>query len=102
LLSWVAFWAAGWHISVTWYKNRIYKIVAAMLSLAKLIKPENLQGVNTYLDGLAMNRVELLLRSTRSARSTTYHDAQLKCFVNNFQKMEEEEARRLVICGQPD
>ncbi|KAJ6561062.1 hypothetical protein DFH09DRAFT_1160351 [Mycena vulgaris] len=94
LLSWVAFWAAGWHISVTWYKNRIYKILAGMLSLVKGIKPANVNAANMYLRGLAMQRVELLLRSTRSAPGTAYQDPQLKRFTDAFQNMEEEKLKQ--------
>ncbi|CAK5271410.1 unnamed protein product [Mycena citricolor] len=71
LLSWTAYWAAGWHTSVTWHKNRIYSLLRAMLNLPtsalKPILPANIQRVDTYLASLPMRRIELLLRSTRSA-----------------------------------
>ncbi|KAJ6594849.1 hypothetical protein B0H19DRAFT_1096915 [Mycena capillaripes] len=90
LLSWVAFWAAGWHASVTWYKNRIYNLLDAMMSLLRRIKPANVQAADTYFAGTAIQRVELLLRSTRSAPSKVYSDPRLKRITDAFQDLEEE------------
>ncbi|CAK5270944.1 unnamed protein product [Mycena citricolor] len=71
LLSWTAYWAAGWHTSVTWHKNRIYSLLKAMLRLPtnahKPILRENIQAVDEYLGSRPFRRIELLLRSTRSA-----------------------------------
>ncbi|KAJ7429390.1 hypothetical protein B0H11DRAFT_2409490 [Mycena galericulata] len=89
LLSWVAFWAAGWHASVTWYKNRIYNIISAMLSLVKRIKPANIQAADKYLNSPAMQRLELLLRSTHSAPGTTYDDGRLAQIIHAYQDSEE-------------
>ncbi|KAJ7869275.1 hypothetical protein B0H14DRAFT_2571888 [Mycena olivaceomarginata] len=36
LLSWLAFWASGWHATVTWYKNQMYNILDAMSNDARL------------------------------------------------------------------
>ncbi|KAJ7140785.1 hypothetical protein C8R44DRAFT_237363 [Mycena epipterygia] len=90
LLSWVALWAAGWHATVTRYKNRIYKILAAMMSLLRHVKPANIQAVDTYLGGLELRRVELLLRSTRSAESTAYNDPRLTRIADTFEDTESE------------
>ncbi|KAJ7151760.1 hypothetical protein C8R43DRAFT_886602, partial [Mycena crocata] len=93
LLSWVAFWARGWHATVTWYKNRIYALLAAMLSLVKRIKTANVQAADTYLAGGVIRRVELLLRSTRSAPGKTYDDPRLTRIADAFQDAEEERVR---------
>ncbi|KAJ7657340.1 hypothetical protein DFH06DRAFT_991084, partial [Mycena polygramma] len=90
LLSWVAFWAAGWHASVTWYKNRIYNLLDAMMGLLQRVKPANVQAADTYFAGAAIQRVELLLRSTRSAPSTVHNDARLTRITDAFQALEEE------------
>ncbi|KAJ7162376.1 hypothetical protein C8R46DRAFT_904554 [Mycena filopes] len=89
LLSWVAFWAAGWHASVTWHKNRIYNLLAAMMLLIQRVKAGNIQAADTYFAGPAMLRVELLLRSTRSAPGNVYDDARLAHMTRVFQDMEE-------------
>ncbi|KAJ7034088.1 hypothetical protein C8F04DRAFT_956948, partial [Mycena alexandri] len=89
LLSWVAFWAAGWHASVTWYKNRIYNLLSAMMRLTQRVKAGNVQAADTYFAGPAIQRVELLLRSTRSAPGKVYDDARLTRMVDAFQETEE-------------
>ncbi|KAJ6573432.1 hypothetical protein DFH09DRAFT_916098 [Mycena vulgaris] len=89
LLSWVAFWAEGWHATVTWYKNRIYNILIAMMGIIERMKPANVQSADKYLAGPAMRRLELLLRSTRSAPSTAYDDARLTRIADAFQEAEE-------------
>ncbi|KAJ7744673.1 hypothetical protein B0H16DRAFT_1559793 [Mycena metata] len=64
LLHWFAFWAAGWQLTVTWYRYRIYSILVVMLRTLHHVKPANIQAANTYMDGQIYN-VELLLRTTR-------------------------------------
>ncbi|KAJ7140231.1 hypothetical protein C8R43DRAFT_1201301 [Mycena crocata] len=54
LLSWVTLWARGWHAT-----------------------PANVRAAEMYLAGGAIRRVELLLRSTRSAPGKTYDDPRL-------------------------
>ncbi|KAF7326353.1 Protein kinase domain-containing protein [Mycena venus] len=96
LLSWVAFWAAGWHMSVTWYKNRIYSILTAMYDLVEHIKPANVQGADKYLRSfvwMPMLRVELLLRSTRSAANPAHQDARLVQITRTIHDSEEKKLR---------
>ncbi|KAF7350881.1 Protein kinase domain-containing protein [Mycena sanguinolenta] len=94
LIKWLAFWAAGWHVTVTWYKNRIYKILSAMLSLVQRVKPPNRNAADRYFAGLGIQRVELLLRSTRSSErmnQTIYRDdARLGNMVEEFRTAEAE------------
>ncbi|KAJ7762637.1 hypothetical protein B0H16DRAFT_1311844, partial [Mycena metata] len=89
LLSWVAFWAAGWHASVTWYKNRIYNLLSAMMRLTQRVKAGNVQAADTYFAGPTIQRVELLLRLTCSAPGKVYDDARLTRITDAFQEMEE-------------
>jgi hypothetical protein len=51
------------------------------------VKPANVQAADTYF---AIQRVELLLRSTRSALGTIYSDARLSRIADAFQDLEEE------------
>ncbi|KAJ7090797.1 hypothetical protein B0H15DRAFT_836939 [Mycena belliarum] len=91
LLSWLGFWAAGWHSTVTWYKNRIYRILEAMVSLLEhRVKAANLQSADKYFAGPGVRRVELLLRSTRSAASPVHEHAQLLRLADQYKKSEED------------
>jgi hypothetical protein len=90
LPAWVAFWAAGWHMTVTWYKNAIYKILKAMMRLLPHLKLVNIQAADTYFAGPAIRRVELLLRSTRSGDSNAHKDMRLVRLANKFKAEEEE------------
>ncbi|KAJ7124548.1 hypothetical protein C8R44DRAFT_704054 [Mycena epipterygia] len=85
LLSWVALWAAGWHGIVTWYKNRIYNLLKAMFRLSRRVHPANRKAVDKYLGGESIQKVELLLRSTRSAPADLYDDPRLTEIADAFQ-----------------
>lgn len=91
LLRWLAFWAAGWHLTVTWYRHRIYNILIAMLRLVHRVKPANVQAANTYFAGRGIQRVELLLRATRPVESgyTYQGETQLKNLAREYHKLEE-------------
>ncbi|KAJ7694315.1 hypothetical protein B0H14DRAFT_3660348 [Mycena olivaceomarginata] len=93
LLQWVAFWAAGWHPTVTWYKNRIYNILYAMSSLLKRLHPANTQFADKYFAGPGIRRVERLLRSTQSAPSKVFNDEHLKHIAEEFRMREEEKLK---------
>ncbi|KAJ7863287.1 hypothetical protein B0H14DRAFT_2221100, partial [Mycena olivaceomarginata] len=90
LRSWVAFWAAGWHASVTWYKNRIYHLLSAMMQHIPRLKTDNVPSADAYFAGSSISRVELLLRSTRSASGKVYNDAPLARASTEFQEAEEQ------------
>ncbi|KAJ7659287.1 hypothetical protein DFH06DRAFT_439081 [Mycena polygramma] len=96
LIHWFTFWAAGWHLTVTWYRYRIYKILVAMLRVAHHVKPANIQAANRYMSGWEIYNVELLLRSTRSAESEYMHEdnTQLKNLAKDFHKLEEAKLKR--------
>ncbi|KAJ6566117.1 hypothetical protein B0H19DRAFT_1232478 [Mycena capillaripes] len=91
LIHWFAFWAAGWHLTVTWYRCRIYNILVAMLGLVHRVKPANIQAADTYLAGWGIQRVELLLRATRSAEPEYMYrdDTELKNLAREFHTLEE-------------
>ncbi|KAJ6585554.1 hypothetical protein B0H19DRAFT_424284 [Mycena capillaripes] len=88
LVSWVAYFAAGWHTSVTWYKNRIYNILYAMVSVAKRVKSANVEAVNSYLAGEELQRLELLLRSTRSTDRPVLEGTPLRSLTDEYQTEE--------------
>ncbi|KAJ7055880.1 hypothetical protein C8F01DRAFT_1318774 [Mycena amicta] len=89
LPQWTAFWAAGWHPIVTWYKNRIYKLLWAMNNLVRLVLPANRNYAAAYYGESTIDQIELLLRSTRSASDTVLSDPDLNRLVHEFQDAEE-------------
>ncbi|KAJ7283321.1 hypothetical protein C8J57DRAFT_1292139 [Mycena rebaudengoi] len=91
LIRWFAFWAAGWQLTVTWYRYRIYNILVAMIRLVHRVKPANIQAANTYMAGWEIYNVELLLRTTHSAEPEyMYEDnTQLRSLAREFHKLEE-------------
>ncbi|KAJ7325560.1 hypothetical protein DFH08DRAFT_886888 [Mycena albidolilacea] len=88
LLHWVAFCAAGWHNSVTWYRTRIYNILSAMVTVLQSVKSQNLQAATTYLAGIEIQRVELLLRATRPTERPALKGTPLRRITDEHQKEE--------------
>ncbi|KAJ7788923.1 hypothetical protein B0H14DRAFT_3503614 [Mycena olivaceomarginata] len=86
LLHWVAFCAAGWHNSVTWYRTRIYNILSAMVTVLQSVKSQNLQAATTYLAGIEIQRVELLLRATRPTERPALKGTPLRRITDEHQK----------------
>ncbi|KAJ7220349.1 hypothetical protein GGX14DRAFT_389713 [Mycena pura] len=82
--------------TVTWYKNRIYGILATMHRMAQQqqINPANRGFVDKYLSSTAMTKVERLLRATRSATSMIINP-QLKRIAEEFRALEEHD-----LCGE--
>ncbi|PIL33322.1 hypothetical protein GSI_04773 [Ganoderma sinense ZZ0214-1] len=52
LLHWLAYWAIGWQLTVTEYRDEIVAICAKMFALRTHLHPSNRAAVNTYLRGL--------------------------------------------------
>ncbi|KAJ7192237.1 hypothetical protein GGX14DRAFT_480287 [Mycena pura] len=104
LPQWTAFWAAGWHPVVTYYKNDIYKILHAMDNLVRLVLPANRNYAESYYGGESIDKIELLLRSTRSAPSAVLDDPDLLRLSIDFMEAEEEklEARLATLLYQVD
>ncbi|KAJ7608350.1 hypothetical protein FB45DRAFT_1010973 [Roridomyces roridus] len=88
LLRWFAFWAAGRQLSVMWHRRTIYTLLRGMLTLVHRVKPANIQAANAYFAGQGIQRVELLLRSTRTPE-TGIQDAHLTKLAREFHDLEE-------------
>ncbi|KAJ7246139.1 hypothetical protein B0H12DRAFT_1126953 [Mycena haematopus] len=88
LPEWLAFCAAGWHTSVTWYRTRIYNILRAMVRVLQHVRPENLQAASGYLAGPDMRRVELVLRGTRPTKQPALEGRKLRILTDQYQKEE--------------
>ncbi|KAJ7844819.1 hypothetical protein B0H13DRAFT_2410877, partial [Mycena leptocephala] len=104
LPQWTAFWAAGWHPIVTFYKNRIYKLLHAMNNLVRLVLPANRNYAENYYGGECIDKIELLLRSTRSAPAAISDDPDLHRLSQEFMQAEEKklEARLATLLYQVD
>ncbi|KAI0360925.1 hypothetical protein OH77DRAFT_1517315 [Trametes cingulata] len=50
LLKWLAYWAVGWQITATYYRDKITEITAKMFSLEPLIHAANAQASAAYLE----------------------------------------------------
>ncbi|KAF5325408.1 hypothetical protein D9619_010005 [Psilocybe cf. subviscida] len=66
LLQWMVYWAAGWHINITQYRDKIYDILVQMHELLPSLHPANRVYVDEYLNGYSMDTIEGILRSTKS------------------------------------
>ncbi|KAF5325471.1 hypothetical protein D9619_010061 [Psilocybe cf. subviscida] len=64
-LQWMVYWAAGWHINILTYRDKIYDILIRMHELLPLIHPGNQRYVDRYLDCYVMGHIEAALRSTK-------------------------------------
>ncbi|KAF8994672.1 hypothetical protein BDQ17DRAFT_1412488 [Cyathus striatus] len=69
ILQWLAYWAAGWHVSVTQYKDKIYRLIIKMFSLLDKVKSANRTDLHFYLHDAGL-RVAELLQSTKNRDSS--------------------------------
>ncbi|KAG6816619.1 hypothetical protein H0H93_007877, partial [Arthromyces matolae] len=66
-LEWLAYWAAGWHSSVTQYVDEIYRLLRKFRHLRDKVRYENLGLYDFYLCAGPFNYLHHLLRSTKKA-----------------------------------
>ncbi|KAI0633741.1 hypothetical protein C8Q77DRAFT_1157905 [Trametes polyzona] len=52
LPHWIAYWAIGWQMTATYYRDKIIEILAKMFSLQSQIHPANAQAVEKYLEAV--------------------------------------------------
>ncbi|KAJ7291055.1 hypothetical protein C8J57DRAFT_208463 [Mycena rebaudengoi] len=52
LPHWCAFWAVGWHQSMSVYAVKIRELIAKMFALRTLVLPANRTSVNSYLEAI--------------------------------------------------
>ncbi|KAF9447906.1 hypothetical protein P691DRAFT_775794 [Macrolepiota fuliginosa MF-IS2] len=89
LLHWLAFWAKGWHHSVSSYKNQIYLLIQQMHEGLHYVKPDNKMTVVQYLASDCFKTIEQLLRSTKTVDENERLDSELTKLTNSY-VMEEE------------
>ncbi|TFK63867.1 hypothetical protein BDN72DRAFT_298933 [Pluteus cervinus] len=89
----LAYWAAGWRLSVASYKTKIYLQVQKIFELLDQLVPANRTLVEAYLGNDALIRLEHILRSTKTAEPIQY-DPNLTRLVDLFEAAEEERLDR--------
>ncbi|KAF5325407.1 hypothetical protein D9619_010006 [Psilocybe cf. subviscida] len=97
LLQWMVYWAAGWHINITQYRDKIYDILVQMHEILPSLHPANRVYVDHYLDGNSIGTIEGILRSTKSVTHAQhgqiaelaqfYADAQETALRTNLQEV---------------
>ncbi|KAF8996979.1 hypothetical protein BDQ17DRAFT_1429337 [Cyathus striatus] len=90
LAQWIAYWAAGWHISISQYKFKIYRAIRKMFELLCKIRPDNRILFHCYLQHNSILKLEALLRSTKHCDEVT-DDPELMKLVRTT--MEQDEIR---------
>ncbi|KAH9484737.1 hypothetical protein JR316_0001637 [Psilocybe cubensis] len=94
LPHWIAYWAVGWQASISMYKNKIYSLVQTMFQTLEHVLPSNRHAVDEYLFHESFWRIELLLRSTRSANHKVMQDPDLARITDAYATAEEERLQR--------
>ncbi|TFK44065.1 hypothetical protein BDQ12DRAFT_593650, partial [Crucibulum laeve] len=90
LPHWIAYWAVGWQVSISQYKNKIYSLVQTMFSTLEHVLPSNRRAVDEYLFHTSFWRIELILRSTRSVNPKILSDPDLSRITESYARSEEE------------
>ncbi|KAF8989784.1 hypothetical protein BDQ17DRAFT_1288362 [Cyathus striatus] len=89
LLQWLAYWAAGWQLNVTKYRNKIYSTVQKMMELLQFVREDNKQVVSDYLDNWMFCQLDLLLRSTKPISESVNINPELAKLARDFASSEE-------------
>ncbi|KAG6815782.1 hypothetical protein H0H87_011401 [Tephrocybe sp. NHM501043] len=89
LLQWLAYWAEGWHSSISIYSTKIYRVLRKIYKLRQKVRPDNLRALDAHLDKLKLYRLELLLRSTKSVPDGTIILPELAKLRDEFVAQEE-------------
>ncbi|KAF5325414.1 hypothetical protein D9619_010009 [Psilocybe cf. subviscida] len=88
LLQWMAYWAAGWHINVIHYRDRIYDLLIQMHEALPLIHFANRALVDQYLDSDPLAKIEGVLRFTKDVGMEENDDI-LKQHATQYREIQE-------------
>ncbi|KAJ7628556.1 hypothetical protein FB45DRAFT_40380 [Roridomyces roridus] len=86
LPHWIAFWAVGFHQTMSVYATKIRELIAKMFALRSLVLPPNRSAVNGYLEAIYQGVVSL-----ESGLAPCYVNEALQEKFNSY--IESEEAR---------
>ncbi|KAF6764123.1 hypothetical protein DFP72DRAFT_414528 [Ephemerocybe angulata] len=85
LLRWLAYWAAGWAVSIKKYKEKILQLVRQIYDSRQDVMACNMSYVDEYLDGYSFQSLDTLLRSTQpSVGESEETDAKLAAMVSDL------------------
>ncbi|KAF8529736.1 hypothetical protein BU17DRAFT_79834 [Hysterangium stoloniferum] len=89
LPHWIAYWAVGWHMTLTDYSSKIRGLIGKMFAILPNIKSENLNFVNDYL-ATVCRRVTTL----RASVNLSYRNEVLQARFQSYVDAEEERLRK--------
>ncbi|KAF8912168.1 hypothetical protein CPB84DRAFT_1957799 [Gymnopilus junonius] len=89
VLHWIAYWAAGWHINLTNYKDKIYSVLHHMLQAIDSIHPANRAFADYYFNANILRRVEALVRSIKPIPVNTSKDSKLSEMAESMASLQE-------------
>ncbi|KAH8814564.1 hypothetical protein DL96DRAFT_1820736 [Flagelloscypha sp. PMI_526] len=86
---WLAFWGVGWHVTITIYRAKIYRIIQEIYQLLKEVLPENRLAAEDYENQYAFARLERMLSYTQVADSSVLgSDVTLQRMVTEYMEKE--------------
>ena len=80
LLHWLAYWAIGWQMTATGYRDEITTICAQMFAIRPYLHSSNLTAVNMYLQTL-WGKLPLLTSSLTSVDQGDYLEERFRSYV---------------------
>ncbi|KIK51740.1 hypothetical protein GYMLUDRAFT_181097, partial [Collybiopsis luxurians FD-317 M1] len=93
LLGWIAYWGAGWHVSMVRFKRKIHAVIRDMYKVSVLSRNliANRHYLDEYMSSEVFTRIDILLRSLRPVDA--YVGNKLKQAVNVYSSSEEKRLR---------
>ncbi|KAF4610197.1 hypothetical protein D9613_010367 [Agrocybe pediades] len=90
LLHWIAYWAAGWHINLTYYYHKIYTTMIEMHESLEFVHPANRSYVEIYLNYYYFLAIEGVLRSIKVLPDDARHEPNLVEIAENIRNLQEQ------------
>ncbi|KAF4609963.1 hypothetical protein D9613_010377 [Agrocybe pediades] len=90
LLHWIAYWAVGWHINLTYYYHKIYTTMIEMHESLKFAHPANRSYVEIYLNYYYFLAIEGVLRSIKVLPDDARHEPKLVEIAENIRILQEQ------------
>ncbi|TFK63633.1 hypothetical protein BDN72DRAFT_308713 [Pluteus cervinus] len=94
LLQRLAYWAAGWQISLNSYQWKIFRLVQQMFKLRDHVVNTNRCLVDQYLASHSLTCLQHVLRSIKHVPGHVWNDTELSKLVDKTYKEEEERLER--------
>ncbi|OJT10257.1 hypothetical protein TRAPUB_13211 [Trametes pubescens] len=85
LSHWLAYWAIGWQMTATYYRNKVVTLLGKMFAMQSLIHPANARAVEKYLETV-YKRVCTLTSSFVCANESDALKARFQSYVEEEEK----------------